>query len=57
MANSVSGTVTLIDAETLRVLGAINVIPDGSTPRDPAQATVYPEIVVPAPKTIGFGAA
>jgi YVTN family beta-propeller protein len=45
VANSVAGTVTLIDANTLGVLGTINVIPDGNTPRDPAQAAVYPAVV------------
>jgi hypothetical protein len=45
VANSVAGTVTLIDADTLGVLGTINVIPDGNTPRDPAQAAVYPALV------------
>lgn len=44
-ANSVAGTVTLIDARSLRRLGQINIIPDGNTPQDPAQAAVYPAIV------------
>jgi DNA-binding beta-propeller fold protein YncE len=45
VANSVAGTVTLVDARTFRVLGALNIIPDGNTPRDPVQASVYPAIV------------
>ena len=44
-ANSVAGTVTLIDARTLKKLGRINIIPDGDTPRDPAQAAIYPFLV------------
>lgn len=45
VANSVAGTVTVVDARTLGVLGTLNVIPDGGTPRDPVQAAVYPAIV------------
>lgn len=44
-ANSVAGTVTLIDARSLRRLGHINIIPDGDTPQDPAQAAIYPALV------------
>jgi len=44
VANSDVGTVTLIDAHTLKPMGEINVIPDGDTPQDPAQAAVYPAI-------------
>lgn len=44
-ANSIAGSVTLIDARSFRRLGHINIIPDGRTPQDPAQAAVYPLIV------------
>jgi DNA-binding beta-propeller fold protein YncE len=44
-ANSSDGTVTLIDAHSFRVLGKLSAIPDGNTPRDPAQAAVYPTLV------------
>jgi DNA-binding beta-propeller fold protein YncE len=44
-ANSVAGTVTLIDAHSLRKLGHINIIPDGDTPQDPTQAAIYPALV------------
>src|SRR5437588_8705 len=45
VGNGDDGTVTLVDATQLRVLGKINVIPDGSTPQDPVQALVYPALV------------
>jgi len=46
VANSYDGTVDLIDARTFRRLGRpLNVIPDGSTPRDPQQAAAYPLIL------------
>jgi DNA-binding beta-propeller fold protein YncE len=46
VGNSYDGTVDLIDARTLRRLGApLNIIPDGSTPRDPKQASVYDTIL------------
>jgi hypothetical protein len=46
VGNSYDGTVTLIDAHTLKRLGSpLNVIPDGDTPRDPTQAAVYPTII------------
>ena len=44
-ANSSDGTVTFIDAHSFRVLGSLNVIPDGNTPRDPAQAAIYQPLV------------
>jgi YVTN family beta-propeller protein len=44
-ANSVAGTVTLIDARSLKRLGHINIIPDGKTPQDPTQAAIYPALV------------
>ena len=45
VGNYRAGTVTVIDERTFRVLGAINVIPDGKTPQDPTQAAVYPQLV------------
>ena len=45
VGNSVDGTVTLVDARALEVIGRVNIIPDGNTPRDPAQAAIYPLIV------------
>jgi YVTN family beta-propeller protein len=45
VGNSGDGTVDLIDARTFARLGVLNVIPDGSTPRDPVQAAVYPTLV------------
>ncbi|MDQ1540882.1 MAG: hypothetical protein QOH29_1608 [Actinomycetota bacterium] len=45
VGNLEAGTVSVVDATKLRVLGTINVIPDGSTPQDPAQAAVYPSLV------------
>src|SRR5205807_5106268 len=45
VGNLEEGTISLIDAHSLRVLGKLNVIPDGSTPRDPSQAAVYPALV------------
>jgi DNA-binding beta-propeller fold protein YncE len=46
VASSYDGTVDLIDARTFRRLGRpLNVIPDGTTPRDPQQAAVYPLIL------------
>lgn len=45
VGNYKDGTVTLIDATALKVIGTINVTPDGKTPRDPVQALAYPFIV------------
>jgi DNA-binding beta-propeller fold protein YncE len=45
VGNLEAGTVSLVDAHSLRVLGELNVIPDGNTPRDPAQAAAYPALV------------
>jgi DNA-binding beta-propeller fold protein YncE len=46
VGNSYDGTITLIDAHTLKRLGSpLNVIPDGDTPRDPTQAAAYPSII------------
>jgi DNA-binding beta-propeller fold protein YncE len=42
VGNSYDGTVDLVDGRTLRRLGApLNIIPDGATPQDPKQASVY----------------
>jgi DNA-binding beta-propeller fold protein YncE len=45
VGNLRDGTVTLVDEQALKVLGKIDVTPDGKTPRDPSQATVYPALV------------
>src|SRR5437762_3154938 len=45
VANVVDGTVTLIDTQKLERLGALNAIPDGKMPQDPAQAAIYPELL------------
>jgi hypothetical protein len=36
VGNLRDGTVTVVDQRPWRVLGRINVIPDGNTPRDPS---------------------
>ena len=45
VGNSEDGTVTVVGARGLRVLGRIDAIPDGNTPQDPAQAAIYPVLV------------
>jgi DNA-binding beta-propeller fold protein YncE len=45
VANFGDGTITLIDTRSFEPLGALNAIPDGKTPQDPAQAAVYPELL------------
>ncbi len=45
VGNSGDGTVDIVDAHSFARLDAVNVISDGSTPRDPVQAIVYPVIV------------
>jgi YVTN family beta-propeller protein len=45
VGNLRDGTVTVVDERALKVLGSIDVIPDGKTPQDPAQAAVYPALV------------
>jgi DNA-binding beta-propeller fold protein YncE len=45
VGNYRDGTVTVIDQRTFRVLGTIDVTPDGKTPQDPAQAAVYPALI------------
>jgi DNA-binding beta-propeller fold protein YncE len=45
VGNLRAGTVTVVDETALKVLGAIDVTPDGKTPQDPAQAAAYPFVV------------
>jgi DNA-binding beta-propeller fold protein YncE len=45
VGNLGDGTVSLIDPHSFQVIGKLNVIPDGNTPQDPAQAAVYPALV------------
>src|SRR5947199_3449709 len=45
VGNLDEGTVSLVNARDFRVLGKLNVIPDGDTPQDPAQAAIYPALV------------
>ncbi|HEY2435816.1 MAG TPA: hypothetical protein VGH93_01450, partial [Solirubrobacteraceae bacterium] len=45
VGNLRDGTVTVVNEGPWRVLGRINVIPDGQTPRDPSQAATYPSLV------------
>ena len=45
VGNLGDGTVSLVDPHSLDALGRLNVIPDGDTPRDPAQAAAYPALV------------
>ena len=45
VANVGDGTITLIDTHSLERLGALDAIPDGKTPQDPAQAAAYPALL------------
>src|SRR5579864_1818160 len=45
VGNLRQGTVSVVDEAALRVIGTLNVTPDGKTPRDPAQAAIYPTLV------------
>src|SRR5437016_14653395 len=45
VGNLRDGTATVVDQGSLKVLGSIDVTPDGKTPQDPAQAAVYPFLV------------
>jgi DNA-binding beta-propeller fold protein YncE len=45
VGNLREGTVTVVDEHALKVLGTINVTPDGKTPQDPKQAAIYPGLV------------
>ena len=42
VGNLRDGTVTFVDQNRLNVLGTLNVIPDGSTPRDPGRRSSIP---------------
>ena len=46
VGNVGDGTISLIDTGTLAVIGTLDVIPDGATPRDPSQAAAYGAIVM-----------
>ncbi len=45
VGNLRDGTVTVVDEQAPKVLGTIDVTPDGKTPQDPAQAAIYPVLV------------
>ena len=45
VGNLREGTVTVVDEHALKVLGTINVTPDGKTPQDPKQAAAYQALV------------
>ena len=45
VGNLRAGTVTVVDERARKVLGAIDVTPDGKTPQDPIQAAIYPALV------------
>jgi DNA-binding beta-propeller fold protein YncE len=45
VGNLREGTVTVVDQGTWKVLGRIDVTPDGKTPQDPVQALAYPLLV------------
>jgi DNA-binding beta-propeller fold protein YncE len=45
VGNLREGTVTVVDEQALKVLGTINVTPEGKTPQDPKQAAIYPALV------------
>ena len=46
VGNSYAGTVTFIDARSLRKLGRpLNIVPDGTTPRDPGQSAIYNALI------------
>lgn len=45
VGNVEDGTVTIVDTQALKVIGTLDVTPDGKTPQDPAQAIVYPALV------------
>jgi DNA-binding beta-propeller fold protein YncE len=45
VGNLREGTVTVVDQHALKVLGSINVTPDGKTPQDPKQAAAYQALV------------
>jgi DNA-binding beta-propeller fold protein YncE len=45
VGNLRDGTVTFVDEAALKVIGTLDVTPDGKTPQDPMQAAVYGAIV------------
>jgi DNA-binding beta-propeller fold protein YncE len=45
VGNVEDGTVTVVDSRALKVIGTLDVTPDGKTPQDPVQAMVYPLLV------------
>ena len=45
VGNLRAGTVTVVDQRALKVIGTIDVTPDGKSPQDPSQAAVYPFLV------------
>jgi DNA-binding beta-propeller fold protein YncE len=45
VGNLRDGTVTVVDEHALKVVGTIDVTPDGKTPQDPTQAAIYPLLV------------
>src|SRR4051794_18365544 len=45
VGNVDDGTVTVVDSHALKVIGTLDVTPDGKAPQDPAQAIVYPALV------------
>jgi DNA-binding beta-propeller fold protein YncE len=45
VGNLREGTVTVVDEHALKVLGTINVTPDGKEPQDPKQKAIYPGLV------------
>jgi DNA-binding beta-propeller fold protein YncE len=45
VGNVDDGTVTVVDSHALKVIGTLDVTPDGKTPQDPVQAMVYPLLV------------
>ena len=55
VANVVDGTITLIDTQSLERLGALNAIPDGETPQDPAQAAIYPGLLAARGPIYAYG--
>jgi DNA-binding beta-propeller fold protein YncE len=45
VGNLRDGTVTVVEEHAQKVLGTIDVTPDGKTPQDPGQAAIYPVLV------------
>src|SRR4051812_32733281 len=45
VGNVDDGTLTVVDSRALKVIGTLDVTPDGKTPQDPVQAVVYPALV------------